>query len=113
MTQLLKVKGALSRSSKVRSSPDFHLVAEQGGVPLQLPDDLLGIRVEQELVGIEAMAGRWLVGSVDAEPIDRARPGVRQIAVPDFISIFRQRDPFSLAFARGVEQAELDLRGAR
>ena len=113
MTQLLKVNGALSRSSKVRSSPRFHLVAEQRGIPLQLADDLLGVRVEQQLVGIEAVAGRRFVGAVDAEAIDRARPRIRQIAVPDFVGVFRQHDTFGLALARGVEQAEFDFGALR
>ncbi len=87
----------------------FHLVAEQGGVPLELSDGLPGVGVEQQLVGIEAVAGGRLVGAMDAVTVDRARSRIRQIAVPDLVGVLRQHDALDLALAGGVEQAELDF----
>jgi len=43
--------------------------------------------------------------------IDRARPCIRQEAVPDLVRVFGQFDPFDLTLAAMVEQAEFDLAG--
>jgi len=74
-----------------------------------MADDLLGVGIEQQLVGIEAMAGRRLVGTVDAEAVDRAGAGIGQVAVPYLIGIFGQHDALDLAFAPAIEEAKLDL----
>ena len=50
MTRHFGMNGALSRSSKVRSSPLSNLVAEHGRDPTQIADDRLGVGVEQQLV---------------------------------------------------------------
>ena len=81
------------------------LVAEQLGPPAQLSDQLLGVGIEQQLVGVEAMSGVGLVGSMNAIAIDRAGAGRRQIAVPDLIGIFRKLDALDFGFTVGVEQA--------
>ena len=50
---------ALSRSSKVRSALGMlELVAEQRVVPVQVAADRLGVRIEQQLVGVEPVALR-------------------------------------------------------
>ena len=87
------------------------LVAEQLRTPFQVAHQLLGIGVDQQLVGVEAVAGLGLVGAVDAETVDGARPRFRQIAVPDLVGIFGQFDPLALGDAVIVEQAEFDLGG--
>src|SRR5918996_1854466 len=58
------------------------LVAEHLGSPVDVSVDRLRIRVEHQLVAIEAMTGRGLVGSVDPKAV--ALPGTdsRHIAVP-------------------------------
>ena len=89
------------------------LVAEQRRVPLELADHLLGVGIEQQLVGIEAVAGRGLVGAVHAIAVDRARPRIGQVAVPDLVGVFGQCDALELALAAIVEQAELDLGGVQ
>ena len=68
----------------------FDLVAEQRRVPLQLADQLLGVGIEQELVRIEAVAGRGLVRAMHAISVDRAGARVRKVAVPDFVGVFGQ-----------------------
>ena len=41
--------------------------------------------------------------------VDRARPRIRQIAVPDLVGVFRQFYPLEFRAPGIVEQAELDL----
>ncbi len=89
----------------------IELVAEQFGPPPQLPNQLLGIRIEHELVGIEPVPRVGLVRTMSAVGVDRAGTSGRQIAVPDFVCIFRQLDPLELGLTLLVEQAELDLGG--
>src|SRR6476660_4967467 len=88
-------------------------VAEQRLVPLEIADELAGIWIDQELVWIEAMAVRRIVRPRHAIAIDGARPRVRQIAVPYFIRVFGQRDPFDLGRAVDVEDAQFHLAGVR
>ena len=68
----------------------LHPVAEQGRVPGQLADHLLGVGIEQEFVGVESMSRGGLVGSVDPVAIDGPRPRIGQVAVPDLVGVFRQ-----------------------
>jgi len=67
-------KGALSRSSKTKSRPDPHLVAEQLIRPLQFPADRLCVGIEQQFVGIESKSGVRIVmgrtrGSRTVDPV--------------------------------------------
>jgi hypothetical protein len=59
-----------------------------------------GIRIEQQLVGIEAVSGARLVGAMDANAVDRAGVHVRQIAVPDLVGAFGQLDTRCLGKSR-------------
>src|SRR5207249_5130727 len=57
------------------------------------------------------MAVMWIVRSVNAEPVEAARPHVREEAVPDLIRPFAEHDLVLLDRIIGpVEQAELDRR---
>jgi hypothetical protein len=47
---------ALSRSSKRKIVLRLHLIAEHRGIPLQIAEVRACIRVEQQLVGIKAVA---------------------------------------------------------
>jgi hypothetical protein len=67
-----------------------------------------GVRVEQQLAGIEQVAGLRREGAVRAVGVEQAGAGVRQVAVPDLVGPFGQRQAMQLALARRVEQAELD-----
>ena len=87
------------------------LIAEQRRVPLDMADHLLGVGIDQQLVGIEAVACRRLVGTVHAVAVDRARPCIGQVTVPDLVGVLRQGDALDLAPAALLEQAELDLGG--
>lgn len=85
-------------------------VAEQLGAPTQLADQLPGVGIEHELVGIEAVPGVGFIGAMDAVAVDGAGTGRGQIAVPDFVCVFRELDPFQFGLAAIVKQAELDFR---
>ncbi|MFT3847446.1 MAG: hypothetical protein QM739_01850 [Propionivibrio sp.] len=84
-------------------------VAEVGVVPAQAATDGLGIRVEQQLVRVEAMALLRAVRAMHPVAVKQAVPFARQVAMPDEIGLLRHGDAFDLASAVQVEQAELDL----
>ncbi len=70
-------------------------VAEHGGVPDELAGVGARVRVEQELVRIEAMSGLGLERPVGAEPVERAGPDAGDMAVEDFVGILGQLEPRS------------------
>ena len=73
----------------------------------------LGVGVEQQLVGVEAVAVLGIVRAVDAVAVDLSRAGVGQITVPDLIGTGRQQDARNFARRVGVEQAQFNRRGMR
>ena len=58
------------------------LVAVHGVVPSDRPADRSGIRVEEQLVGVEPMPFARLVGPVDPIAVEAPRPHVGQVDVP-------------------------------
>ena len=48
---------------------------------------------------------------MDAIAVDRSRPRIGQIAVPDLVGVLRQHDPFQLPPPVPIEQAQFDLGG--
>ena len=70
-----------------------------------------GIRIEQELVRIEAMTGLRFVGAMGTEAIDQPGPGIGKVTVPDLVGAFRQVVAHDLAPPGRIEQAELQARG--
>ena len=84
-------------------------VAEMGVAPNQPAGEPFRIRIEQELVGVEAKAALRLIGAMHAVAVDLAGHDVAEIAVPHILGALRQRDPFELAPALAVEQAKLHL----
>ena len=67
-----------------------------------------GIGVEQQLVGIEAVAALGRMGAVGAQAVERTGREARQIAVPDRSAAFGQGQALGLSPAILGEQAELD-----
>jgi hypothetical protein len=57
------------------------------------------------------MAVARLIGPINTISIERARPCIRQIAVPDLIGVLWQRHTIDLAYTRGIEEAELHSLG--
>ena len=67
------------------------LVPEHLVAPAVRAADLLGIRVEQELRRVEALAGLRVVATVDAIAIQLTRSYLGEVAVPDHVGVFGQR----------------------
>ena len=84
-------------------------IAEMRVAPDQPSGDPLGVGIEQQLVGIEAVAALGRVGAVDAITIELPGRDVVEIAVPDVLVALEQFDPLEFAAALAVEQAKLDL----
>ena len=86
-------------------------VAEQRVRPFELAGERFRIRVEQQLVRIEAMAGAGVVRAIGAIAVDLSDLGVGKIAVPDFVGALRQRRSADFA-APGTDRTGKD-RSAR
>ena len=84
-------------------------IAEMRVAPHQPAGDPLGIGIEQQLVGVEAVAALGRIGAVDAIAIELPGRDVVEIAVPDVLVALGQFDPLEFAAALAVEQAKLDL----
>ena len=84
---------ALSRRSNDRSSRGAAgAVGEMRVAPDQPAGEPLGIGIEQQLVGVEAVAALGLIGPVDAIAVELPGRDVVEIAVPDVLGAFRQCD---------------------
>ena len=84
-------------------------IGEMRIAPYQPSGKPPGIGIEQQLVGVEAVAMLGLIGPVNAIAIELSGRDVVQIAVPDIFGALGQFDAFEFAAALAVEQAELDL----
>ena len=104
---------ALSRRSNEILARAADAVAEHRVVPPQPALQRLGVGIDQQLVGIEAVPVGRIERPVDAVAVKQVRPRVRQIAVPDLVGIFRKHDARLLLAAGAVEQAQFDLFGMR
>jgi hypothetical protein len=87
--------------------PVSHAIAEVGVAPAQRAGQLLGVGVEQQLVGIEAVPAFGRIGAVDAVTVELAGPDVGEVDVPDLVGVLGQRDALDLAPASRVEQAQV------
>src|SRR6188472_3804864 len=79
--------------------------------PYQTPRGSPRVGIDQQLVGVEAVAMLGFIWPVDAIAVELTRRDVVQIDVPDILGALRQFDAFEFAAALAVEQAELDLLG--
>jgi hypothetical protein len=70
---------------------------------------MLSVRLDEELVGVEALAGLGGIGSMDAIAVQQSRPCFRQIAMPSLVCALSHLDALYLVASRGIEQAQLDL----
>ena len=77
--------------------------------PYQAPGEPPRIRIEQKLVGVEAVALLRRIGAVNAVAVELARRNVVQIAVPDVFGALGQFDALDFAAALAVKKTELDL----
>jgi hypothetical protein len=72
-----------------------------------------GVRIEEELVRIEAQPVIGLIRAVHAKAVDRAGADLGHVPVPDLVAVFGKLDALLLGLAGLVEQAQLDLRRLR
>ena len=76
----------------------------------ETPLQSTGVRIEQQLVGIEAMASLGRMGTVRPQAVERPGRKGRHMAVPDGPAAFGQGHPRGLPPAVLGEQAQLDSR---
>jgi len=106
MTLHLGTKGALSRSSKLRSSSGVaDGVAKQRLGPFELAHQLFGVGVDQQFVVVETVAVGRVIRAVHTVAVNQPGVGVGQVAVEDFIGVFGEFDTFQFDHASVVEQA--------
>jgi hypothetical protein len=83
------------------------VVGEQCRVPVDPALDGLGVGVQEQLVGVEAVPAVRVVGAVNAVPVFLAGLDVRQVAVPHITVHFPDVDPgFPAVF---IEEAQFDF----
>ena len=67
----------------------------------------LGVRINQQLLGVEAVAAIGIIGAVDAVAMKLSRTQPRQVSVPDLIGAPRQGNTLELTPASRVEKAKI------
>ena len=77
-----------------------HAVAEDRVAPLDGPGDRLGVGIEEQLPGVEAVPGGRLVRAVDAVPVEEPGSALRKVDVPDLIGALHHRH--AVDFAGGI-----------
>ena len=82
-------------------------VAEHGGIPGQQAGMGARIRVEQQLVWIEAMTLLGRVRPVGAKPIASRRSDPLDMAVKDLVGVFGQLEAFDLLLAIVIENTDV------
>src|SRR2546425_4415864 len=87
-------------------------IAERGVTPSDSPGNGLGVRIQEELGGVEPMAGLGLVGAMHPVAVELPWTHSWQVDVPDLGSVFRHADPRHFPVpARPIKQTELYLGG--
>ncbi len=84
-------------------------IAEMRIAPDQPAGQPLGVRVEQQFVGVEPVTLLGIIRPVHAIAVELARRHVGEVSVPDILGPFGQRHAVDLAAALTVEKAKLDL----
>jgi hypothetical protein len=88
-----------------------YAVSELGIAPIEAAVDLLGIRIEQQLVVIESEAAIGIIRTVHAVAVQQSRPRFWQVAMPHLISLFWKLYAVQFAPSLGVEKADFNLLG--
>ena len=88
-------------------------VAETGVIPLELPDVFARVRIEQQLVGIEAMALFGLVRTMHAIAVHLSRPDAARCSRARSRRCIRAARCAAAPSRRDIEQTQFDLGGVR
>ena len=83
-------------------------VSEDRRVPVEAAGEGLGVRIDQQLRGIEALAALGIVRAVNAIAVQLAELDAGQVAVPDIAGAFANGDDFGFLGIDFVEQAQFD-----
>src|SRR5262245_27376225 len=89
----------------------LQLVPEDCRMPGYCADMRCGIRIDEQLMGIEPMTGIRLVWTIYAVAIRRPGRDCRQVTVPDLVGVLGQGNAIELALSRFVEDADFDAGG--
>ena len=81
--------------------------------PVEVADDLAGVRVEQQLVGVEAVPVFGLPRPAHAQAVELARGDTGRAPVPHVVRARRQRCAGEFTLAAGVDQTEFDFQRVR
>ncbi len=84
-------------------------VAEVRVAPVQRALQVLRVRLDQQLVGVEAVSAGRFIRSVDPVAVQGPRTRLRQVAVPDLVRVLAQLDALQLVLAGLIEDAQLDF----
>ena len=87
------------------------LITQNRVMPLEAADQLAGIRIEQQLVGIEAMPVIRGIRSVGAQAIDQPGLRFRHEPVKHIAGAAWQVEARDFVLAGGIEQTQLDALG--
>src|SRR5262249_3298235 len=79
--------------------------------PDEAPCELSGVRVDEQLVRIEAQSALGLVWTMHPIPVELSRGNVVEVHVPDVLGALGQDDALDLAATVAVKQAKLDPTG--
>ena len=120
------VRGGLSSSQVKAVSTTLHLgggvvllvegqvllpgawpVPEVRVFPVKRPHGRLGVGVEQELVGVEAVAVIGVVRPVHPVTVELPEPAVGQVAVPDPVRPLPKLDPLDLLLPGRIKETKL------
>ncbi len=112
-TALRRARGAVTlvEGQIFASAPEA--VAEMRVAPVQGALQMLRVRLDEQFVGIEAVALGRIVGAMHAVTVERAGSCFGQIDMPDLIRALADVDALQLVFAARIEDAQFDLGGVR
>ncbi len=86
----------------------LHVISKMGARPCDIADEFAGIGVDEQLVGVEAMAVFRVERAVDAVAVERAGLQAWNIAVPDFVGEFGKLDTGGFGLPAFIEEAEFN-----
>ncbi len=104
-------RGAIPGVERQISVGGPDLVGEERIVPVDRAAKRAGVRVHQQLVGIEAVPGIGIVRTVDTVAVQLSRSDIGKVRMPDLVGVLPQGQACDLAASALVEEAEFDRHG--
>src|SRR5262245_2344213 len=88
-------------------------IAKMCVAPDEAPGELPSIGIDEQLVRIEAQSPLRVIRAVNPVTVELSRRNIIEVAMPDILGTFWQRDALDLAPTMAVEWTKLDLFGIR